>query len=56
MNPLLSNGSFWIGLTGVGIAPPAALAAVFLYRLATFWLPIAPGFVSFRYLTAREML
>ncbi len=43
-------------LTGVGIAPPAALAAVFLYRLATFWLPIAPGFVSFRYLTAREML
>ncbi len=43
-------------LTGVGIAPPAALAAVFLYRLATFWLPIAPGFVSFRWLTAREML
>jgi uncharacterized membrane protein YbhN (UPF0104 family) len=43
-------------LTGVGIAPPEALAAVFLYRLATFWGPIAPGFVSFRWLTAREVL
>lgn len=43
-------------LTGVGVAPPAALAAVFMYRLATFWLPIAPGFLSFRGLTAREVL
>ncbi len=43
-------------LTGVGVAPPAALAAVFMYRLATFWLPIAPGFLSFRALTAREVL
>lgn len=43
-------------LTGVGVAPPAALAAVFLYRLATFWLPIAPGFVAFRGLTARAVL
>jgi uncharacterized membrane protein YbhN (UPF0104 family) len=43
-------------LTGVGIAPPQALAAVFLYRLATFWLPIAPGLVSFRWLTAREVI
>lgn len=43
-------------LTGVGVAPPAALAAVFLYRFATFWLPIAPGFVSFRGLTARGVL
>jgi uncharacterized protein (TIRG00374 family) len=43
-------------LTGVGIPPPQALAAVFLYRLATFWGPIAPGLVSFRWLTAREVI
>lgn len=43
-------------LTGVGIAPPEALAAVFLYRFATFWGPIAPGFLSFRWLTAREVI
>jgi uncharacterized membrane protein YbhN (UPF0104 family) len=43
-------------LTGVGIPPPQALAAVFLYRLATFWVPIAPGLLSFRWLTAREVL
>ncbi len=43
-------------LTGVGIPPPQALAAVFLYRLATFWGPIVPGLVSFRWLTAREVL
>lgn len=43
-------------LTGVGILPPAALAAVFLFRLVTFWLPILPGLASFRWLTAREVL
>lgn len=43
-------------LTGVGIASAPALAAVFLYRIATFWLPIAPGAVAFRTLTRREVL
>lgn len=43
-------------LTGVGVASPAALAAVFLYRLVTFWLPIAPGAVAFRWLVARKVL
>lgn len=40
-------------LTGIGIASPVALAGVFLYRLATFWLPIPFGAVSFRWLLAR---
>lgn len=40
-------------LTGIGIFSPVALAGVFLYRLATFWLPILPGLVAFRWLTAR---
>ena len=40
-------------LTGIGVLSPVALAGVFLYRLATFWLPILPGLAAFRWLTAR---
>lgn len=43
-------------LTGLGIASPEALAAIFLYRLASFWLPIAPGALALRRLTGRELL
>jgi uncharacterized membrane protein YbhN (UPF0104 family) len=43
-------------LTGIGIPAPQALASVFLFRLATFWLPIIPGFVSLRVLTSRDLL
>lgn len=43
-------------LTGIGIPAPQALASVFLFRLATFWLPILPGFVSFRVLASRDLL
>ncbi len=43
-------------LTGLGIASEEALASVVLYRLATFWLPIPPGAVAFRVLTAKEIL
>ena len=40
-------------LTGIGVASPIAVASVFLYRFATFWLPILPGLVAFRWLSAR---
>ncbi|BDZ42514.1 membrane protein [Paraoerskovia sediminicola] len=43
-------------LTGIGLASAPALAAVFLYRIVTFWLPIAPGAVAFRWLVARKVL
>jgi undecaprenyl-diphosphatase len=43
-------------LTGVGMAAAPALAAVFLYRLMTFWIPIPIGGLSFRWLAARELL
>ncbi|HEY0215352.1 MAG TPA: lysylphosphatidylglycerol synthase transmembrane domain-containing protein [Cellulomonas sp.] len=43
-------------LTGIGLASAPALAAVLVYRLATFWLPIAPGALAFRALTRREVL
>ena len=38
-------------LTGIGVSGPDALAAVFLYRLGTFWIPIVPGALSMRWLT-----
>ncbi|MCL2423761.1 MAG: flippase-like domain-containing protein, partial [Micrococcales bacterium] len=43
-------------LTGLGIGSEQALASVMLYRLATFWLPIPPGAVAFRVLTAKDIL
>jgi undecaprenyl-diphosphatase len=36
------------GLTATGAASGPAIAAVLVYRLVTFWLPILPGFVAFR--------
>jgi uncharacterized protein (TIRG00374 family) len=38
------------GLTGIGISPGAAVSAVLTYRLATYWLPVAPGWFSLRLL------
>lgn len=43
-------------LTGIGLVSAEALAAVFLFRLATFWLPIVPGALSFRWLSARDVV
>jgi undecaprenyl-diphosphatase len=42
------------GLTTVGVAPASAVAAVLIYRLFTFWLPVAPGFVAFRFLQQKD--
>jgi uncharacterized protein (TIRG00374 family) len=42
------------GLTGVGMAAGPAVSAVLLYRLATYWLPVAPGWLSWRALLRRE--
>ena len=42
------------GLTGVGMHAGPAVSAVLLYRLATYWLPIAPGWLSWRALLRRE--
>jgi len=38
------------GLTGVGISPGPAVSAVLTYRLATYWLPVLPGWLSWRLL------
>lgn len=42
------------GLTGVGVAAGPAVSAVLLYRLATYWLPVAPGWLCWRVLQRRE--
>lgn len=35
------------GLTAFGLSPTVAVPCVFLYRIATFWLPILPGWAAF---------
>ena len=42
------------GLAGVGMSSGLAVSAVLLYRLATYWLPMAPGWVSLRLLQRRD--
>jgi undecaprenyl-diphosphatase len=44
------------GLTVVGVETGPAVAGVLLFRLLTFWLPILPGFLAFRYLQRRQVL
>ena len=45
-----------LGLTGAGMTPEAALGAVFLYRIATFYLPPVWGFVALRWLQRNRYL
>ena len=42
------------GLTGVGMLAGPAVSAVLLYRLATYWLPVLPGWLSWRALLRRD--
>jgi glycosyltransferase 2 family protein len=35
------------GLTAFGLPSAVAVPAVFLYRIATFWVPILPGWAAF---------
>jgi uncharacterized protein (TIRG00374 family) len=44
------------GLTAVGMLSAPAVAAVLLFRLLTFWLPVLPGIVAFRYLQKRSLI
>jgi len=47
------EAAFVAGLTALDLAPAIAVAAVLSYRLATFWLPILPGWLSFQLLQRR---
>jgi uncharacterized membrane protein YbhN (UPF0104 family) len=42
------------GLTGIGVPPGPAVSAVLAYRLATYWLPVIPGWLCLRILQSRN--
>jgi len=42
------------GLTGIGLPPGPAVSAVLTYRLATYWLPVVPGWAAWRLLQRRD--
>jgi glycosyltransferase 2 family protein len=42
------------GLVAAGMENTVAVPAVFLYRLATFWMPILPGWLCFQWLQRRD--
>ncbi len=42
------------GLVAAGLDNSVAVPAVFLFRLATFWLPILPGWLSFHWLQRHD--
>ena len=44
------------GFTATGMDGGVAVAAVLSYRLATFWLPILPGWLSFHLLERRNYI
>jgi undecaprenyl-diphosphatase len=44
------------GLMSLGVASGPAVAAVLLFRLLSFWAPVVPGFIAFRYLQRVERL
>ena len=44
------------GFTGVGMEPGVAVAAVLSYRLATYWFPILPGWLSFHHLEGHNLI
>ncbi|WP_406689687.1 lysylphosphatidylglycerol synthase transmembrane domain-containing protein [Saccharopolyspora sp. ID03-671] len=44
------------GLGAMGVPPTAAIAAVLLSRVLTYWLPVLPGILMFRYLQHRDVI
>jgi glycosyltransferase 2 family protein len=44
------------GLTGIGVVGGVAISAVLTYRLATYWLPVLPGWWSLHLLRRRNDL
>ncbi len=44
------------GLAGAGMPSAAAVSAVLLFRIATFWLPVPAGWAALRYLQRQSAL
>lgn len=45
-----------LGLIAAGLDGQVAGAAVLMFRLMTFWLPVLPGWISFNFLTRKEAI
>jgi undecaprenyl-diphosphatase len=43
-------------LTGIGIDASVAAPAVITYRLATYWLPVLPGWAALQFLQCRDLI
>lgn len=41
------------GLVAYGVGADTALAVALLYRFITYWLPLVPGFIAFRFVQAK---
>ena len=44
------------GLNGIGLSSGTAVSAVLTFRLATYWLPVLPGWLSLRLLQRMDYL
>jgi undecaprenyl-diphosphatase len=44
------------GLAGIGLASGPAVSAVLTFRLATYWLPVVPGWLCLRLLQRGDYL
>ena len=44
------------GLVAAGMPNDVAVPSVFLFRLATFWIPVVPGWIALTYLERAEYL
>ena len=51
-----SEAAYIAGLTAIGLSSAVAVPAVFLFRLATFWMPVAPGWAAITYMRNRDDL
>jgi uncharacterized membrane protein YbhN (UPF0104 family)/tRNA A-37 threonylcarbamoyl transferase component Bud32 len=52
----LAGTALIAGLTATGVPTEQAVPAVLVYRLATFWLPVLPGWLAFTLLTRRDVI
>lgn len=50
------EGALTLGLVAAGLDGEVAVAAVLLFRVVTFWLPVLPGWISFNFLTRKEAI
>ena len=41
-------------LTNSGVSQEQALSAVLLFRIISFWMPLIPGYIAFRYISAKN--